>query len=301
MTAHPFTDLTTITAVGDGTFTATIDPVWTIGPKVHGGCMMAVCAAAAQQAIGPSELAPIAVSANYLNAPDPGEVQLTTTVRKHGRQVALVDVQLSQGGRAAVSCAVTLGPLDAKPPRYQESLAVSYLPVEPPADAVPVSAGHPVGELVHVAQGCEFLLDAATPFLSGEEGDPVNRMWLRPFASDEANPSTALLFALMAGDITPPGHHEPGPFRLDPDGATHHLCAASAGPGLAASAGQLDRGRRDLVRGRPRHPRFHRTGRGAEPAAGDAAQGCVSSARQAAEVTRYTSYTPSTLRTTFST
>mgnify|MGYP000181521580 FL=1 len=126
MTLHPFTDLTTVTAVGDGVFTATIDPMWTIGPKVHGGCMMAVCAAAARQAIGSeSELAPVAVSANYLSAPDPGEVQLTTTVRKHGRQVALVDVQLSQNGRVAVSCSVTLGPLDAKPPRYQESLGAS--------------------------------------------------------------------------------------------------------------------------------------------------------------------------------
>lgn len=204
MTVHPFTDLTSVTAVGEGVFTANIDTVWTIGPKVHGGCMMAVCAAAAQQAIGAeSELSPVAVSANYLNAPDPGEVQLTTTVRKHGRQVALVDVQLSQNGRTAVSCAVTLGPLDAKPPRYQESLEVSYLPVEPPADAIPVKAGNTVGGLVHVAQGCEFLLEAGTPFLSGDEGDPVNRMWLRPFADDEANPDTALLFALMAGDITP--------------------------------------------------------------------------------------------------
>ena len=174
MTLHPFTDLTTVSAVREGVFTATIDPVWTIGPKVHGGCMMAVCAAAARQAIGSeSELAPVAVSANYLSAPDPGEVQLTTTVRKHGRQVALVDVQLSQNGRVAVSCSVTLGPLDAKPPRYQESLGASYLPVEPPADAVPVTAGHVVGELVHVAQGCEFRLDAATPFLTGDEGDPV--------------------------------------------------------------------------------------------------------------------------------
>ncbi len=217
MTARPFTDLTTVTAVGDGIFTATIDPVWTIGPKVHGGCMMAVCAAAAQQAIGSeSELAPVAVSANYLNAPEPGEVQLTTTVRKHGRQVALVDVQLSQDGRAAVSCAVTLGPLDAKPPRLQESLAVSYLPVEPPADAVRVTAGQVVGELVHVAQGCDFFLDAATPFLSGEEGDPINRMWLRPFADDEANPDTALLFALMAGDITPPVTMNQGHFGWTP-------------------------------------------------------------------------------------
>ncbi|MDR3664377.1 MAG: thioesterase family protein [Mycobacterium sp.] len=205
MTMHPFTDLTTVTDVGDGVFTATIDPMWTIGPKVHGGCMMAVCAAAAQQAIGmASELAPVALSANYLSAPDPGEVQLTTTVRKRGRQVCLVDVQLSQHGRTAVSCAVTLGPVDAKPPRHQESHPVSYLPVEPPADAARVTAAHPLGQIVHVAQGCELLLDSSTPFLTGDQGDPVNRMWLRPFAADEANLDTAMLFAVMAGDITPP-------------------------------------------------------------------------------------------------
>ena len=93
---------------------------------------------------------------------------------------------------------------------------MSYLPVEPPADAVPVTGGHAVGEIVHVAQGCEFLLDGATPFLSGEEGDPVNRMWLRPFADDEANPDTALLFALMAGDITPPVTMNQGHFGWTP-------------------------------------------------------------------------------------
>jgi hypothetical protein len=217
MTAQPFTDLTTVTATGDGTFTATIDPVWTIGPKVHGGCMMAVCAAAARQALGAdADFAPVALSANYLNAPDPGEVQLTTTVRKHGRQVALVDVQLGQNERTAVSCSVTLGPLDAKPPRHQESLDVSYLPVEPPADAVRIGPDVPLGAIVHVAQGCELLLDPATPFLSGEEGEPINRMWLRPFAADEANPDTALLFALMAGDITPPVTMNQGFFGWTP-------------------------------------------------------------------------------------
>lgn len=217
MTSHPFTDLITVTAVDAGTFTANIDTRWTIGPKVHGGCMMAVCAAAARRSVpDAAELAPIALSANYLSAPDPGEVQLSTTIRKRGRQVNLVEVELSQRGRVAVTCSVTLGQLDAKPPRHQVPLAVSNMPVEPPAEAVLVTPDHPLGHVVHVAQGCDMRLDAATPFLTGSEGEPVTRIWLRPFASDEADPDAAMLFALMAGDITPPVTMNRGHFGWTP-------------------------------------------------------------------------------------
>ena len=217
MTAHPFTDLTTVTAVGNGAFTATIDPVWTIGPKVHGGCMLALCAAAARHSVpDAAELAPVALSANYLNAPDPGEVQLSTTIRKRGRQVNLIEVELSQRGRVAVTCSVALGPLDAKPPRHQVPLDVCSMSVEPPADAVPVTPAHPLGQVVHIAQGCDMRLDAATPFLGGTEGEPVTRIWLRPLASDEADPDAALLFALMAGDITPPVTMNRGHFGWTP-------------------------------------------------------------------------------------
>ncbi len=217
MTSHPFTDLITVTTVDAGTFTANIDTRWTIGPKVHGGCMMAVCAAAARRSVpDAAELAPIALSANYLSAPDPGEVQVSTTIRKRGRQVNLVEVELSQRGRVAVTCTVTLGPLDAKPPRHQVPLAVSNMPVEPPADAVLVTPDHPLGHVVHVAQGCDMRLDAATPFLTGSEGEPVTRIWLRPFASDEADPDAAMLFALMAGDITPPVTMNRGHFGWTP-------------------------------------------------------------------------------------
>lgn len=217
MTTHPFTDLTTVTVINDGRFSATIDPLWTIGPKVHGGAMMAVCAAAAQRSIGESaDVAPVALSANYLNAPDPGEVILTTTLRKRGRQVSLVDVELSQGGKAAVTCSVTLGPLDAKPPRHQLPLAAGAMPAEPPSGAVRVTAAHPLGQVVHVAQGCDMRIDADTPFLTGSEGEPVTRMWLRPFAADEADAQTAMLFALMIGDITPPVTMNRGHFGWTP-------------------------------------------------------------------------------------
>ena len=104
ITHQPFTDLTTVRASGDGDYTATIDPVWTIGPKVHGGAMMALCAAA--------------------------------------------------------------------------------MPVEPPEDAIAVTADHPVGHVVHVAQGCDIRMDSATTgFLDGKQGPPVNRLWVRVVAS----------------------------------------------------------------------------------------------------------------------
>lgn len=217
----PFTDLTALRELGPERFGATVDPIWTIGPKVHGGCMMAICAAAARRSVlaagGGAELQPVSVSANYLAAPDPGEVRVSTSVRKMGRQVCAVDVQLSQGDRVAVTAAVTLGVLDDGEPRHQEPLALAQMPTDPTADAVHVTPDHPMGQIVHVAQGCDLRVDpAAALFLSGRQGDPINRMWLRPFAADEADTDTALLFALMAGDISAPVTMNRGMFGWAP-------------------------------------------------------------------------------------
>ncbi len=207
---RPFTDLTTLVDLGAGRYGAHVDPIWTIGPKVHGGCMMAVCAAAARDAVRAGggdarALQPVAISANYLAAPDPGEIRLVTTVRKRGRQVSLVDVDLLQGDRLAVSAAVTLGVLDDDEPRHRRTLPLDGLPAEPGPDAVPIVDGHPMREIVHVAKGCDLRVDpAAARFLAGELGEPVNRMWVRPLAADEADADAAVMFAIMLGDISAP-------------------------------------------------------------------------------------------------
>jgi len=217
VTLHPFRDLTTVTPHGsgaDGRYSAHIDPIWTIGPKVHGGCMMAVCAAAARRElidtatpdlpVDPAA-APLAVSANYLAAPDPGDVDVVATVRKRGRQVSLVDVELSQNGRPAVHAAVTLGVPDAGEPHYTEAQALAQLPVEPTAEAQALAADHPMAQIVHVAQGCDLSVDGASAhFLRGQQGEPQVRMWARPWAADEQDPTTAALFAIMTGDICAP-------------------------------------------------------------------------------------------------
>src|SRR3954467_14773051 len=69
---------------------------WTIGPKLHGGVMVALCGQAARTAFGGGGaepgLEPVAVSANFLRAPDPGAMRLVTSIRKRGRRISVVDV-----------------------------------------------------------------------------------------------------------------------------------------------------------------------------------------------------------------
>ncbi|WP_430333917.1 thioesterase family protein [Rhodococcus sp. ACT016] len=229
MTLHPFRDLTDLTSQGDGLagrYSAHIDPIWTIGPKVHGGCMMAVCAAAARRelietaspemVVDPA-VQPLAVSANYLAAPDPGDVDVVATVRKRGRQVSLVDVELSQNGRPAVHAAVTLGVPDAGEPHYTEAQALGQLPVEPTAEAQALAADHPMAQIVHVSQGCDLSVDGSSAhFLRGQQGEPQVRMWARPWTADEQDPATAALFAIMTGDICAPVTMNRGMFGWAP-------------------------------------------------------------------------------------
>ena len=107
-----FTDAMALTPVGDGRYDGELNEHWTIGPrgsgpKVHGGAMLALCANAARMEHADDKTWPIAISGNFLWAPDPGPMRVTTTVRKRGRRVSLIDVELTQGERTALRAAVS--------------------------------------------------------------------------------------------------------------------------------------------------------------------------------------------------
>ena len=70
-----------------GEFGGNLNEHWTIGPKVHGGVMIALCAKAARETYADPAGRAVAVSANFLSAPDPGEVRLVTNIRKRGRRI----------------------------------------------------------------------------------------------------------------------------------------------------------------------------------------------------------------------
>lgn len=182
-------------------FEGELNKHWTIGPKVHGGAMLALCANAARTALGEQSgrVEPVAVSGSFLWAPDPGPMQLLTSIRKRGRRISVVDVELNQGDRTAVHAVVTLGePEHLVPPLLSANPVVDLMTPEPPADVAPIGPGHPMAGLVHLAEGCDVRPLVST--LQPTDGrPPVIQMWVRP-----RGVAPDVLFALMCGDVSAP-------------------------------------------------------------------------------------------------
>jgi acyl-coenzyme A thioesterase PaaI-like protein len=202
---------------GARVFEGELNKHWTIGPKVHGGAMLALCASAARTAWTartPSKgqsvelqpvLEPVAVSASFLWAPDPGVMRLVTSIRKRGRRISVVDVELIQGDRTAVHAVVNLGEPEHFPPVGQARPLLSANPVvglmapEPPDDIEPIGPGHPLAGLVHLGEGCDVRPMLSTMRPSADGRPPVLQMWARP-----RGVAPDALFALMCGDLSAP-------------------------------------------------------------------------------------------------
>lgn len=191
-------------------FGGVLNENWTIGPKVHGGVMLALCANAARTAHGGEGVQPIAVSGNFLWAPDPGEVQVVTSIRKRGRRVSLVDVELNQavelnqthgsGHRTAVRATITLGePEHEVAPLLVANPVVPLMTPDPPPGLEPIGPGHPMADIVHLARGCDIRPSLTTMQPRSDGGPPVIEYWVRP---RDCPPD--VLFALVCGDVSAP-------------------------------------------------------------------------------------------------
>lgn len=202
-----FSDVMALSPGDHGEYRADLNENWTIGPKVHGGVMVALCAKAARCAYdGDAGTAahPVAVSVSFLSAPDPGPVLVRTALRKRGRRVGLVDVELIQGDRSCVRAAVTLGA-----PEHDAAPLMSCHPVtdlmspEPPADVAAIGPGHPAAAINNLARGCDIRPQIEQDIVAGRA--PAFMTWARPKAEpvDE-------YFALLCGDISLPVSHAVG-------------------------------------------------------------------------------------------
>jgi len=191
---------------GVAVFDGELNEHWTIGPKVHGGAMLALCANAARTAMARGDdsggIEPVAVSGSFLWAPDPGPLRVVTTIRKRGRRVSVVDVELEQGDRTAVRAVMTMGdPEHHVAPLLSDNPVVSLMPPDPPVGLEPIGPGHPMADIVHLAHGCDIRPSLATmePRADGEPQAPVIEYWVRP---REGSPD--VLFALLCGDVSAP-------------------------------------------------------------------------------------------------
>src|SRR6202020_3466278 len=112
-----------------------------------------------------------------------GPMRLVTSMRKRGRRVSVVDVELAQGDRTAVHAVVTLGePEHLVPPLLSANPAVGLMAPEPPDDVLPIGPGHRLAGLVNLAEGCEGRTLTSTLGISTNARPPVSRKWARPRA-----------------------------------------------------------------------------------------------------------------------
>ena len=207
-----FSDAMSLRPVNDGVYVGELNKIWTIGPKLHGGALLSLCAAAARTAHG-GEVQPISVSANYLSAPSPGEMRLETFVRKRGRRVSVVDVELigrdrtrdersREEQKAAVHAVVTLGqPEHLVPPLLSANPVVSLMSPEPPPEIEPIGPGHPMYGTVNYWEGVDVrpLMSTVPDGPSPDGRPPVIQIWARPRGT-----APDILFALMCGDVSTP-------------------------------------------------------------------------------------------------
>jgi len=193
--------LTQVAEDGDvSVFEGTLNEHWTIGEKVHGGAMLALCAKAAREAHNGAGVEPIAVSGSFLWAPDPGPLRVVCTVRKRGRRVSLVDVELNQGDRTAVRAVMTLAePEHDVAPLLSVNPVVALMTPDPPPGLEPIGPGHPMADIVHLAHGCDIRPSLTTMAPRADGGPPVIEYWVRP---KEGSPD--VLFALLCGDLSAP-------------------------------------------------------------------------------------------------
>lgn len=202
-TGRPFADAHVLDDLGAGRFRGHLDDVWAVGPKAFGGLLMVLLAKAglarlaADGAVTPdgATLDPLAVSVDFLRAPDLRPVELVAEPLKIGRTVSSVAVRLTQEGKLMLHGTITAGVLPDGDARWETP---SALAPEPAPDAVDPAAAD--GGARGLAAACELRYPAGSlPFLRGETGPPEVAGWVRPRGEEPD-----VLFALLAGDILPP-------------------------------------------------------------------------------------------------
>jgi hypothetical protein len=213
-----------------GRYSVLLDAQWCIGPKLHGGYLLAVMARAAREAVAaqrPEHTCPQAVTGTFLQAPEPGPADLEVTVLRIGRGASQLRVRLDQGG-PCVEAACVLGPPATRSPHDHEPPPPELTPREQcPRSPSTTDDGRGSLPLMDVV---DTRLDPRTTgFLRGEpSGEGRISGWV---ALDTGEPWTVegLLVAL---DVLPPATFDMGLSGWSPTMSlsAHVVAAPAPGP-----------------------------------------------------------------------
>ncbi|MBL7500476.1 thioesterase family protein [Frankia sp. CNm7] len=126
--------------LGSGSFGAELVPGWVVGGGINGGLLLALAGKAAG-AVLDGKANPIAVSAHYVSPAAPGPAVVTARVRREGRSLGTVAVDVEQEGQLRLTALVTAGSLA---PGEEAERVTAVPPDLPPTEkCVPASMGPP--------------------------------------------------------------------------------------------------------------------------------------------------------------
>ncbi|MDF2705298.1 MAG: acyl-CoA thioesterase [Nonomuraea muscovyensis] len=201
------TALTAMPARGAGVYGAELDPQWSVGTRLHGGYLLAVLGRAACLSSGGAGHPHVtAVSASFVEPPEPGAAEVRVETLRVGRSLAQVRATLAQRDRPLVEALITLGALDDTGPWWSAAEPVEIPPREEcfPAPANPPGAGFPVPLMDVVEQHIH------PEHLAFAFGAPARRgliaTWQRLADGSDWDP----LSLLVALDPVPPASYDLG-------------------------------------------------------------------------------------------
>ena len=195
-----------VRATGEpGRFSSEVDAGWTVVGKPNGGYLLANLANAAGEAVvaaGAPHRDPMAATAHYLRAPDPGPTEIHTEVLRLGRGASQARATLFQGGKPYVDATFTLGTLTDDPPPPWWTGRTGF-DVPPIADCIRLPARREGADFeVAIMDRADIRLDPAIMgWTRGERSsDAELRGWIA-FADGRPVDALGLLFFL---DALPP-------------------------------------------------------------------------------------------------
>jgi acyl-CoA thioesterase len=131
---------TAVHPVGDGRWSARIDPSWWILRGPNGGYVAAVVLRAVIAEVADPARPPRSATFHYLRSPDQGPVEVQVTLERAGRTVTNVSARLTQGGRTCVVALVALGAARHTPAEFDDDRGLPTRPdgtVVPPPERIP--------------------------------------------------------------------------------------------------------------------------------------------------------------------
>ena len=203
-----FAQVSALTPVGAGSYTATLHPHWTIGGRPNGGYLLATIARAAVDVSPHADV--LAASAHYLRAPEPGAATVHAEVLRAGRSASQVRAWLAQDGAPCVEVLCTIGTLDptATPvwsggvpdPGPTPAPAAGPSPVPHPRDdAVRLPPVNPIGLPVPIMGEVDVRIDRASAGFTVGRPSGRGELWgWLALPGDAAFDPISLLYAVDA-------------------------------------------------------------------------------------------------------